>query len=123
LVLRGCEAGKINLMPNSCDPDRFLPREKDSALAKLLGIPAHLPVIGYVGTFVDYEGLEDLASACALLKKQGTEFRLLLVGNENASEQGKGPISQQIIDIAEANGFNNWLIMPGRVLHEEVENY
>ena len=123
LVARGCEASKINLLPNSCDPDRFLPREKDAELAKLLQIPAHLPVIGYVGTFVDYEGLEDLASACALLKKQGTEFRLLLVGNENASAQGRGPISEQIIDIAYANGFSNWLIMPGRVLHEEVESY
>ena len=123
LVARGCESDKISLLPNSCDPDRFLPREKDSALAKLLKIPPHLPVIGYVGTFVDYEGLEDLASACALLKKQGAEFRLLLVGNENASSQGRGPISEQIIDIADTNGFSNWLIMPGRVLHEEVESY
>lgn len=123
LVTRGVEAGKIDLLPNSCDPDRFLPREKDAELAKRLEIPAHVPVIGYIGTFVDYEGLEDLASACTLLKKQGTEFRLLLVGNENASGQGQGPISEEIINIAEKNGFSEWLIMPGRVPHKEVEKF
>lgn len=57
------------------------------------------------------------------MKKQGIEFRLLLVGNENASGQGRGPISEEIINIAETNGFSEWLIMPGRVPHEEVENY
>jgi glycosyltransferase involved in cell wall biosynthesis/SAM-dependent methyltransferase len=124
LITRGVEADKIDLLSNSCDPDRFLPREKDAELAKRFDIPAHVPVIGYVGTFVDYEGLEDLASACALLKKQGTEFRLLLVGNENASGQGRGgPISEEIINIADTNGFSGWLIMPGRVPHEEVESF
>jgi glycosyltransferase involved in cell wall biosynthesis len=40
--------------------------------AQALGIPGDVPVIGYVGTFVDYEGLDDLATACARLKAQGT---------------------------------------------------
>jgi glycosyltransferase involved in cell wall biosynthesis len=57
------------------------------------------------------------------LKKQGIEFRLLLVGNENASGQGQGPISEEIINIAEKNGFSEWLIMPGRVPHEVVEKF
>jgi SAM-dependent methyltransferase len=45
LVTRGVEAGKIDLLPNCCDPDRFHPREKDAELAKRLEIPAHVPVI------------------------------------------------------------------------------
>jgi len=80
-------------------------------------------VIGYVGTFVDYEGLEDLAAACALLKQQGVEFRLLLVGNENASGEDRGPITEQIRAVAANGGFTEWLMMPGRVPHEEVERF
>jgi glycosyltransferase involved in cell wall biosynthesis len=123
LVARGVEPSKIALLPNSCDPERFLPRVRDFALAKQLDIPANIPVIGYIGTFVDYEGVEDLALACALLKRGGVEFRLLLVGNEDTSGQGRGAITEQINVIANSGGFSDWLIMPGRVPHEEVERY
>jgi glycosyltransferase involved in cell wall biosynthesis len=123
LVSRGVPAGKIELLPNSCDPQRFLPRERDRQLAARWSIPDGVPVIGYIGTFVDYEGLEDLALACALLKKRGIEFRLLLVGNENASGQDRGPITEQILSVARSEGFSEWLVMPGRVPHEEVESY
>ena len=123
LIIRGVESAKIDLLPNSCDPVRFVPQERDHDLANRLSIAQDIPVIGYIGTFVDYEGLEDLASACALLKQQGIEFRLLLVGNENASGQDRGPITEQIAHIANSNGFAEWLVMPGRVPHEEVESY
>ena len=123
LVGRGVPQEKIDLLPNSCDPVRFHPIDKDQNLTQALGIPAGVPVIGYVGTFVDYEGLEDLAEACALLKQRGIEFRLLMVGNENASGQDRGPISDRIVQVAADNQFSEWLLMPGRVPHEEVEKY
>jgi Glycosyl transferases group 1 len=80
-------------------------------------------VIGYVGTFVDYEGLEDLAQACAELKHRNIEFRLMLVGNENASGSERGPITEQILGIAKREGLSDWLIMPGRVPHDQVESF
>lgn len=123
LQSRGVPRAKIDLLPNSCDPARFLPRARDAALVTRLGIPNGVPVVGYIGTFVDYEGLEDLALACALLKQRGVTFRLMLVGNENASGTDRGPITEQILRIAEAEGMTDWLIMPGRVPHEEVESY
>lgn len=123
LVQRGVPAEKIQLLPNSCDPERFLPRPRDTALAERLGIPPGVPVIGYIGTFVDYEGLEDLALACALLKKRGVDFRLMLVGNENASGTDRGPITEQIARIAASEEIGDCLIMTGRVPHSEVEAY
>ena len=123
LIERGVSSAKIDLLPNSCDPLRFMPRKRDDDLARRLGLPVLVPVIGYIGTFVDYEGLDDLANACGLLKRRGIEFRLLLVGNENASGQNTGTITDQIISIAENEGFSDWLIMPGRIPHEEVESY
>lgn len=123
LIDRGVEADKIDLLPNSCDPTRFHPGGRDTALAQRLNIPAHVPVIGYIGTFVHYEGLEDLAGACALLKAQNIEFRLLMVGNEDVSGTGVGPITQAVQDIAKDAGFSDWLIMPGRIPHSEVESH
>ena len=123
LVDRGVPRDRIDLLPNSCDPQRFTPRERDPALAARLFIPDDVPVIGYIGTFVDYEGLEDLTLACAMLKARGLVFRLLLVGNENASGSDTGPITQEIRRIVDSEGLGDWLIMPGRVPHEEVEAY
>lgn len=82
-----------------------------------------VPVIGYVGTLVSYEGLDDLAKACSKLKSLGYAFRLLIVGNENATGQGKGSIVDQLQSIADEAGYGDWLIMPGRVPFEEVERY
>jgi len=123
LVERGVPAEKISLLPNSCNPERFLPRGRDPDLAARLGIPGDVPVIGYIGTFVQYEGLDHLAEACAILRTRGLEFRLLLVGNEDTSNKGRGPITERIEQIAHGGGFADWLIMPGRVPHDEVEAY
>ncbi len=121
LVERGVSRDRISLLPNSVDPSRFLPRPVDRSLADELGIPEGVPIIGYVGSFVQYEGLQDLARACAVLRRNGLNFRLLLVGGDSAT--GKGPIACEIEKIAIQEGLEDWLIMPGRVPHEDVERY
>lgn len=123
LIARGVDPARITLLPNSVDAERFLPMPRDEALASELGVPAGVPVIGYVGTFVIYEGLEQLAEACVALHRKGHDFRLLLVGNENASGQDRGPITQEILDICTRGGIADKLIMPGRIPHEQVSAY
>jgi glycosyltransferase involved in cell wall biosynthesis len=123
LIKRGINNTKITLLPNSCDPSRFTPRPRDLKLAQELSIPENVPVIGYIGSFVQYEGLENLAQACAMLLDRGIDFRLLIVGNENASGSTRGPITEEIHRVANACGLGDKLIMPGRVPHEQVESF
>ncbi|WP_057462822.1 glycosyltransferase family 4 protein [Pseudovibrio sp. POLY-S9] len=120
---RGVESNTISILPNSCDVTKFNPSEKDHLLAAELGYPSNIPVIGYIGTFVQYEGLEHLVEACSLLKTRGKQFRLLLVGNENASGNDRGPITKAIEDIAAKNDMGDWVSMPGRIPHEDVPRY
>lgn len=121
LIARGTDPDRIALAPNSCDPSRFLPRAREADLAAQYGIPDGVPVIGYIGSFVQYEGLEDLTQACVGLAAQGRDFRLLIVGSESAADQTTGPITAEIHRIAKAGGITDKLIMPGRVPHEAVE--
>ncbi|KGP02095.1 hypothetical protein JT27_07195 [Alcaligenes faecalis] len=123
LISRGVDEKKITVFPNSCDLSKFNPREKDLDLAKKLKIPENIPVIGYIGSFVQYEGLENLAQACAELVSKDIDFRLLLVGNENASGTDRGPITQEIMRVASEEGLADKLIMPGRVPHDQVEAF
>ncbi|WP_366555788.1 glycosyltransferase family 4 protein [Aquibaculum sediminis] len=122
LLARGVTT-EIRLLPNSCDPSRFQPLARDRELAQQLGIPDEVPVIGYIGTFVDYEGLEYLAQACAQLHERGRDFRLMLVGNENTSGTDVGRITQEIQETVAEAGIADKVLMPGRVPHEMVEKY
>ncbi|WP_282040876.1 glycosyltransferase [Halomonas alimentaria] len=123
LVGRGVEESRITLLPNCCDTSRFYPMPAEAELKKELGIHSDTAVIGYIGTFVQYEGLDDLAEACSILHERGLDFVLLLVGSEDTSGSGLGPIAQKVMSVAKEGGFSDRLIMPGRVPHQEVERY
>lgn len=123
LITRGVAPEKVTLAPNSCDAAHFSPRPRDSDLAARLGIPDNVPVIGYIGSFVQYEGLEHLVEAAVQLRDRGHDFRLMLVGSENASGNDRGPITEEIWRIAEEAGLGDRLILPGRVPHEQVDSY
>ena len=115
LLARGVPESKIAIAFNSVDPARFMPRPRNTVLAEKLGIPDGVAVIGYVGSFVDYEGLDDLITAAAGLKQAGREFRLLLVGD--------GAVFDSIRAQVQSLSLDDKVILTGRVPHEEVEDY
>jgi glycosyltransferase involved in cell wall biosynthesis len=81
LVRRGAAADRVWIAPNAVDADVLQPRPRDPDIAAMLSLPAGVPVIGYVGSVVDYEGLDDLVQACAILRQRGLAFHLLVVGD------------------------------------------
>ncbi|MEK8031852.1 glycosyltransferase family 4 protein [Ideonella sp. DXS29W] len=115
LVRRGAPADRIVVAPNAVDVDRLVPVPRDMGLANQLGLPEGMPVIGYVGSFVDYEGLDDLVEACAILHHAGRRFRLLMVGDGLAWPD----ILRRITEV----GLHGCSILPGRVPHDYVPAY
>ncbi|MBD9479346.1 glycosyltransferase [Pseudoxanthomonas sp. PXM02] len=115
LVARGVPAEKITLVPNSVDPGKYLPRPKNNELEATLGLPPDVPVVGYVGSFVDYEGLDDLVLALEQVAAAGQEFRLLLVGD--------GPEHARIRQLVEESPISGHTLITGRVPHDQVEGY
>ena len=118
LVKRGVKAENIVLVPNGVSK---LPEIKpaDSTLKKKLGIDYGEKVVGYVGSFNAYEGLDVLLKACAELVHQGEKIKLLLVGDDQ-------PVTEAVTNHPMlSNGAENasWLIQVGRVPHERVADY
>lgn len=113
LIRRGVPAKKITLAPNGCDTEKFTPHSPDKTLAARYDIPPNVPVIGYIGSFVQYEGLDDLIRACTHLRQRGLNFRLMLVGG--------GPAEDDILRAAADARLGEQLILPGRIPHAEVE--
>ncbi len=116
LAARGIPATRINVMPNGVDLELFGdPPPRDEALAGELGIAPGAPVIGYIGSFYAYEGVDDLIAAMPLLRAAHPEARLLLVG--------AGPMDAAWRAAAAALPEPDAVIFTGRVPHTAVERY
>lgn len=116
MVSRGVDGSKITVAPNCVHTDLFSPLEKDQKLAKELGISNDDTVIGYIGSIVNYEGLDDLLEALALLVQDGvTNFKFLLVGDGAVLNE----LKQQVVEL----GLQSYVVITGRVPHEEVQRY
>jgi PEP-CTERM/exosortase A-associated glycosyltransferase len=115
LIARGVDGGRIGIMPNGVDLALFgTPPPRDAALAEELGL-GHGPVIGFIGSFYDYEGLDDLIAAMPALLARRPDARLLLVGG--------GPMAESLRHRAEASPAAPAIRFVGRVPHDEVERY
>ena len=115
LVENGVEENKIFILPNAIDSEKFKMIKRDKALEKELAVQDK-PVIGYIGSFVEYEGLDLLLEACAMLKERhGDVFKLLLVGD--------GDTMQLLRRTSQFLQLEEQVIFTGRVPHDEVERY
>lgn len=115
LVENGISEDKISVLPNAVDPEKFKIHAKDKSLEKELQFEKKV-VIGYIGSFVNYEGLDLLLEACSILyKKLGDCFRLMLVGDgEMIHSLRKSVRFLQLEDIVK---------FTGRVKHDQVNRY
>ena len=119
LVARGIDPAKIMVSPNGVDLELFGdPPPRDDALAGDLSLgdaPADSDVIGFIGSFYDYEGLDVLIAAMPALVAANPKLRLLLVGG--------GPMDAALRAQATASTVSNAIHFIGRVPHDEVERY
>ncbi len=119
LVSRGFAPGKISLSPNGVDLALFgEPPQRDPAFAAELGLGTNDswgPVVGFIGSFYDYEGLDDLIAAMPLLTALLPGAKLLLIGG--------GPMEDALKAQADASPAKAAIRFVGRVPHSEVERY
>lgn len=115
LIARGIDGGKIIVSPNGVDMEQFgTPVARDPALTARLGLEG-ADVVGFIGSFYDYEGLDDLIAALPRLVRARPKAKLLLVGG--------GPREQALRDQAIASPFADHIVFVGRVPHDQVEDY
>lgn len=116
LIERGIDPAKIMVSPNGVDLTLFgEPLPRDAALAAELGLAADDDVVGFIGSFYDYEGLDDLIAAMPALVARRPAAKLLLVGG--------GPMEAALRAQAAASPVAGAIRFVGRVPHTEVERY
>ena len=123
LSQRGVERNNIRLLPNACAPEKFAPRLRDQALARQLGIPSDTPVLGFIGSFTVYEGLDDLILACGELRRRNLNFRLVLVGDELIFNSVHIPMLPRLRALITKEGLDGYVHLPGRVPADDVPRW
>jgi len=115
LAARGIPANKITVIPNAVDVDKFeMGGKPDPELKLKLGLGSSR-VLGFIGSFYAYEGLDLLIAALPSILKQMPDVKLLLVGG--------GPqdaaLKRQVMTL----DLMDRVIFTGRVPHAEVNRY
>lgn len=115
IISRGVKAEKITVIPNAVDIEKFSYGEAaEPGLLDQLGLADKI-VLGFIGSFYAYEGLLLLLDALPTILKSQPQVRLLLVGG--------GPQQKLIKAKVEALGLRDYVILAGRVAHEQVQRY
>lgn len=115
ILARGLDAGKVTVIPNAVDVEAFqLGGTPDDALKARLGL-AGCSVVGFIGSFYAYEGLDLLLEALPLILAKVPDLRLLLVGG--------GPQEDALKAQARRLGIADRVVFTGRVPHQEVQRY
>ena len=115
IIARGIAPDRVTVIPNAVDIEEFPPEQaRDEALARAHGLEGGL-VLGFIGSFYAYEGLDVLLQALPGILQGLPDVRVLLVGG--------GPEEQNLRGLARRLGLEKVVAFTGRVDHGRVRDY
>lgn len=115
IVARGIPSSRVTVIPNAVDVDSFSPGGvADEELKSKLGF-AGANVIGFIGSFYGYEGLDLLIDALPAMLVRRPEVRLLLVGAGEQDDALRAQVARM--------GLQDKVVFTGRVPHSDVQRY
>jgi PEP-CTERM/exosortase A-associated glycosyltransferase len=111
LVARGIDPAKFVVIYNGIDPDETRIAAPDAEYREAWGL-AGKRVVGFIGSFYRYEGLDLLVEAIARLRRERDDVALLLVGGGEARED--------LLERAKTLGIEGSVVVTGRIPHERI---
>jgi PEP-CTERM/exosortase A-associated glycosyltransferase len=115
VLARGVPESRLVVIPNAVDLANFSPeRRRDEALVRKLGLDDAI-VLGFIGSFYEYEGLDLLLEALPSALAQAPNLKLLLVGG--------GPHETELKRLTAEARLCDSVVFTGRVPFAEVERY
>ena len=115
IVARGIAENRVTVIPNAVDVTAFaFDTAADLGLKHALGLDG-CTVVGFIGSFYAYEGLDLLLAAFPAIAQRVPNARVLLVGG--------GPHEAELKGLASALRIDDKVVFAGRVPHEEIQRY
>lgn len=110
----GVSSHKIQVIYNGVEIEKFTQPDKENFAKEKQHISERF-VIGYVGTFYKWQGVEDLARSFSSVVKRRDDVRLLMVG--------EGPEFENVKNIIGELDIGNKVTLTGSVPPDEVPYY
>jgi len=105
---------KVSVILNGVNSDRMLVLDTRKAKKKI-GLPPDIKVVGFVGHFFPWDGIEYLIEAAPQIIKEIKGVRFLIVGH--------GKWGQHLPDLATKKGLAKYFIFTGKVPWERLYIY
>jgi glycosyltransferase involved in cell wall biosynthesis len=115
LISIGVNAGKIFVLPNGVNHEKFLPHEKDGNLLLNYGLAKSDTVIGFTGILRAWHGLELLLDSFRAISQEYEHVFLLIVGD--------GPIRNDLEDSINNFNLKSKVTITGRIPYNQVHEY
>ena len=113
VITRGVPAHRTYVFPNGVDINRFAPRPANEDLKNRLGLQGKF-LVGFIGSFSYWEGLEVLLRSLAIVAQQQPQVHTLLVGNDEGNRYRT---------LAHSLCLHNCVTFTGSVTPEQVSDY
>jgi glycosyltransferase involved in cell wall biosynthesis len=110
----GVAPQKVRVLPNAVDTSLFRAEVDDDSLRSRLNLDGRF-VVGFVGSFKAWHGVDILFKAFARLRGEDAAYHLLLVGD--------GPMRTTLEDETRRLGLQEVVTFVGSVPHEDVPRY
>ena len=111
LIKRGISPKKITVVYNGVDVEDFNACEPDAEYLKAWDLNGK-KVIGFIGSFYRYEGLDLLINAFSQISTTMPDAMLLLVGG--------GEVERELKDQVQRLNLTDKVIIPGRISHDRI---
>ncbi len=114
MVKRGIPADKITVLTNAADPEIFRPGVSGEAVRQKYHLEGKT-VIGFVGGFYPWHGLQLLVNAMELAVQSAPSLSALLIGD--------GPMRPELERMIREKKLENYFHFTGKVVHDELPNF
>lgn len=114
LIERDIDPRKITVIPNGVDTEKFRPVKTHQGLLDRYELN-DVKVIGFIGTFFEFEGLDLLVRAAKNILSKRKDVKFLLVGG--------GRHEQYLMKRIHETGMQKHFIFTGRVAHDQILDY
>ncbi len=114
ILSRGFDPDQVEIVPNGVNLAHFSPGPPSDLLKKRLGLEGKT-IIGYIGSFFYYEGLDLLLRAMDRISIQFQDAVVLLVGS--------GEAENDLRSLCGDLEIGSKVVFAGRVPHSEVQDY